>query len=238
MNKLKELLLEARRNGVHTFPLVPSLKVNVRRPINIDELPRREASEHCFKLSSLARLVWDYAISATDTAEAMDRENLDKCDSDVCRLRRKMCQQIRKLYEDRHTGRVKYISQRLKAEEARFMDVFEESVDEHLSTLNRVLMEDALKQNLSREMRYLVMAAGAAYTLVQALELYDEYAIKWCRSLGCYLPTLLTKHYQPLKVLLRSLCGDAWTDKSPNRDLSAKIIFNQLKAVEFEYNDN
>lgn len=237
MNKLKELLLEARRNGVHTFPLAPSLKVQVRRPKNIDELPRREASEHCFKLSSLARLVWEYAISATDTAEAMDRENIDKIDADTRRLRRKICQQIRKLYDDRHSGRVRYISERLKAEEIRFMDMFEETTEEHLSTLNRVLMEDALKQNLSREMRYLVVAAGAAHTLVQALELYDEYVIKWCRSLECYLPTLLTKHYQPLKVLLRCLCGDAWTNKSPNRDLSAKIIFNQLKAVEFDYND-
>lgn len=232
MNALKAAILRAKKTRTPLFDPEGRLRVDFDCRTTLDGLPKDETRNYCFKYAFLLDLMWDYAESAVAVCQGMDRENADRDYSDGTRHRRKIGQAIMKLRDDALATRRRMMAGNAIASVREFSEKFDDVEQPRIAMLAHLLTEDARRYGLTERMTTMVVAAGTACTVAQAADLYTRRFAGYLRRYGKRLSdTRLTDSMRRLSSLLQALCGDAWTQHLPDRDMMAKIICNDLVSI-------
>lgn len=170
------------------------------------------------RLYSLGSLVWDYADTVLNYA-AMLRISETK----------KLSRSVRELKADYDRFRHGLISNSYMQKEADIGLTLEELCGEHFRKLHFGLKNEIGRYHLDTNYVYLVESVQQCLTLIDTMKLYAYDCDRQIGDIGSH--SILPDHFISLSGLIAEFAGDAYDPNSSTRFLTARILYNELKAL-------
>lgn len=196
-----------------------------RRKTTLD-LPQTTLARMAVRLNLLGALAWDYADSVICMAAQMN-----------LRPTIKVSRAIRELKTDYDRFRSQDIDSATVNAEWTLAQKFEEFCADHILRLSTALGNEREIYPLLDDYRLLVIGVQMAMTVLDAMKLYAADCDAWIRQHGVSGRSILVPQFSRLAVLLPQYAADAYNPASPARQLTAKILYNELKQIEL-YGDS
>lgn len=190
------------------------------------DLPAKDLARKAIKLHILGSLTWDYVDTVCDIAVQQRRTET-----------KRLCRAVRELRADYDRFRSRSLEARDIEREAELGLLFESVCDKHLKTLHYGLRLEIAALGLADADMTMVEAVQQAMTLLDAMKLYAGRCDRWIAEHGVDGSSILMVHFTKLCGLLPLFAGDCYSRESKTRQLTAKILFNELKQLEM-YDDN
>lgn len=110
--------------------------------------------------------------------------------------------------------------------------LFEEICQEHFTKLNYGISSDKSVAGLNKDYEMLIKAVQMAMTVIDTMKFYAAECDEWIRGHGVEAHSILSDHFIRLSMILPQFAGDSYNANIEARKLTAKILINEIKAIE------
>lgn len=165
-------------------------------------------------------LAWDYADTVLDLASQMRLSQT-----------RQLSRSVRELHGRYEAFTARSLSMFDKRRLTEIGQLIETAFGTHFSRLSSGLDNELAPLGLQPTFRYLVKAVQQAMTVLDAMRHYDAKCADWLTSQRLPTQSILAAHFNSLYTLLPQFAGDAYNPASPTRDLTARILCNELVTL-------
>lgn len=191
---------------------------------SLDDVPQKELAHMTVKLYLIGALAWDYTDTVLDIASQLRIGGAIK----------KLSRTVRELHRDYDRMRALDLDSEHVRQEWKLAELFESINKRHFTHLcNGLLTEIRRDNSLNKEYEALVEAVQIALTMLDAMKLYARQCDAFIRKYYPEAPhSILPDHFMQLSVLLPEYAGDCYNSHSHTRELTARILLNEINRIE------
>lgn len=187
-----------------------------------EDLPVNERARMVVKVCMLCELIWNYTDTVRDIASQMKIQQTKAVSRAVRELHREYEQFLSPIL---HANSIAH---------ARGLSELFESIN--TKTFNRLCeglrVEMGRTLSLEKKSEYLILAVQMVMTVIDAIRLFDADCCAWMESQGVENHTVVPSHIRRLAILIPQYAGDCYDPHSKARKITARILYNDIKAIE------
>lgn len=185
---------------------------------SIDDIPDRIKLGWALRLYGLGSLVWDYADTVLNYAQMLRIPET-----------KKLSRAVKTIKVDYDHFRSKLLNNTYLQKEEGIGLALEELCTDHLKKLHYGLKAEIGKYRLSPDYVQMVESVQQCLTLIDTMKLYAKDCDKQVGNPR--LHSILPDHFVSLGILIAEFAGDAYEPNSQVRAITARILYNELKAL-------
>lgn len=175
------------------------------------------------QLYLLFNLAWDYVETIHEISRTLRM-------AEAKRITRRI-RELKRIYDQR---RSRHIDGDHEGKERNLALLFEQLCAQHLTKLHYTLTNEIKREcpDTSEDETYLIEAVMTALTMLDATILYGAECDAKIRSMGVSGNSIITPEIKELIRLLPEFTAGRFNTSNPARDLTARIILNEMKQIE------
>lgn len=194
-----------------------------KRRGSLDDVPQDELVYRTIKIYLIGALAWDYSETVLDMAAQMRIAET-----------KKLSRTIRSIRRDYDSLRAQDLDEYHLRREWELAEHFETIVARNFAQLRNGLIDEMrYRHRLNRDNELLVESVQIAMAVLDALMLYAVQCDEFIRKYYPGAPhSILPDHFKLLAKLLPEFAGDCYDRDSMSRQITAKILLNEINAIE------
>ena len=189
----------------------------------IYDIPVEIVSNMAVKLFMMLNLAWDYVETILEISQTLRLEP-----------GKQLARQIRRNQRIYHQRRAAHISNSDEPKERNLALLFETLLSPHLNKLHYARSSEIKHRcpAATTDESYLIEAVATALTMLDATLLYGAECDARIRALGVSGNSIITPEIRELSRLLPKFLAGRFDPNIPARNLTARIILNELRQIE------